>query len=318
MTEKPFISICIPTYKRAENLERLLRSIAIQTYTGYELIISDDSPDDSVEALVRRFSGSLNINYSRNDPATGMPGNWNITIDKASGRWIKLMHDDDWFADAQALKKFADAAVTTKEHFIFSACNNVHFPSGKNVPEFLSDWKKNMLAQTPLNLFYANVIGHPSTVMHRKDSNILYDTNFKWVVDIDFYMRYLLKYPGYTYIDEMLVNIGTDDTQMSFSLHKNPRVEVPEYLSMLAKFPPGLLMEHEYVFHCVWDLVKRFRIKDRAVIHELGYEGPLPDKLDEIIAYQRPVPRFILKQTDWSKLLMKRCYASLKRQGTKR
>lgn len=313
--EKPFISICIPAYKRAENLQRLLRSVASQTFRDYEIIITDDSPDDSVAGLVRQFSASLPIQYSKNEPAAGMPGNWNIALQKASGQWLKLMHDDDWFAHPGALQRFAAAAANTSNAFIFSACNNIYSSSGREVNEFLSGWKKDMLEETPLNLFFANVIGHPSTVMHRKDEAISYDSNYKWVVDIDFYVRYMLAHPGYEYIDEMLVNIGTDDTQVSYSLYKNPKVEVPEYLSMLAKFPPGLLLQHEYVFHCVWNLVKRFRIKNPETIKDLGYNGQLPDHIEDIIAFQKPIPRIVIKQTNWSKMLMKRCYKKIKGQG---
>lgn len=312
---KPFISICIPAYKRPQNLQRLLRSIALQTYTNYEVILTDDSPDDSVANLVKTFSDDLPIQYFKNDPAAGTPGNWNIAIHKAAGEWIKLMHDDDWFASPGALEKFAARAEQAGCHFIFSACNNIYTSSGKAVPEFLTGWRKDMLEENSLNLFYLNVIGHPSTIMHRKDETIPYDTQFKWVVDIDFYIRYLQKHPGFAYIPEMLVNIGTDDTQVSHSLYKNPAVEVPEYLTMLAKFSPGLLLQHEYVFHCVWNLVKRFRIKHIKMIEDLGYKGPLPDHLQAIINYQKPVPRLILKQPKWSERLMKKCFRKIKELG---
>lgn len=306
---KPLISICIPAYKRADYLHRLLESISIQTYRDYEIIISDDSPDDSVAGILPAFS-SLPIKYVKNNPAAGTPGNWNISMQHATGEWIKLMHDDDWFSQETSLQQFADTAAHASCDFIFSACKNIH-ASGKEVNEFISGWKKEMLEDDTLNLFFLNVIGHPSTVIHRRDESILYDTQYRWVVDIDFYIRYMQQHPGYIYIPEMLVNIGTDDTQVSFSAYKNPKVEVPEYLSMLAKYPPDLLLKHEYVFHCVWNLVKRFRIKNTGMISGFGYNGQLPDKIREIIDYQKPIPRIIIKQTNWSKMLMKRCFKKL-------
>jgi len=308
----PFISICIPAYKKVQSLERLLRSIASQTYTNYEIIITDDSRDDSVTDLVKTFSATLPIQYFKNNTAAGTPGNWNIAIQKATGAWIKLMHDDDWFASPAALQLFADAAANTDAGFIFSACNNIYTASGKEVHEYLTGWKKDMLEDNTLNLFYENVIGHPSTVLHRRDDALQYDTQFKWVVDKDFYIRYLQKHPGFTYVPEMLINIGTDETQVSFSLYKNPAVEVPEYLTMLAKYPGNLLMQHEYVFHCVWNLLKRFRIRNIQMIEDLGYTGELPDHLQLIINYQKVIPRLAIKQTKWSKLFMKRCYSKIK------
>jgi len=305
----PFISICIPAYKKASSLERLLESIAMQTYKNYEVIITDDSPDDSVKQVADNF-GHLPLSCTKNEPAAGMPANWNEGLLRARGPWIKIMHDDDWFRTADALEQFAAAASAGKGDFIFSACNNI-YSSGKEVNEYLEGWRKEMLEDNTLNLFFLNVIGHPSTVMHRKDDAILYDTQFKWVVDIDFYIRYLDKHPGFTYIPNMLVNIGTNDLQMSSSLYKNPAVEIPEYLSMLAKFPPDLHLKHEYVFHCVWNLVKRFRVKSIQAIRDHGYSGVLPDKIQEIIDFQKPIPRFVIKQTNWSKKLMLRCFRKL-------
>ncbi len=313
--DKPFISICIPAYKRVNYLQRLLQSIVTQTYVDYEIIITDDSHDDKVKDLVESFSGSISINYFKNLPAAGTPDNWNIAMQKAKGEWIKLMHDDDWFALPTSLQKFADAAANTKNSFIFSACNNIYALTGRQVNEYLTRWKKEMLEDSTLNLFYLNVIGHPSTAMHRRDDDLIYDTQYKWVVDIDFYVRYLQKHKGYIYIPEILINIGTDDTQVSHALYKNPAVEIPEYLSMLAKFPPGLLMQHEYVFHCVWNLIKRFRIKNIKMIRDFGYDGRLPDHIQDIIDYQKPIPRIIIKQTNWSKLFMKRFFKKLNNQG---
>jgi len=105
----PLISICIPAYKRVAYLQRLLESIAAQTFSGFEIILTDDSPDDSVANLIKNYS-SLNIKYFKNEAALGTPANWNCGIAKASGEWIKLMHDDDWFASPHSLQQFADAA----------------------------------------------------------------------------------------------------------------------------------------------------------------------------------------------------------------
>ena len=50
----PFVSICIPAYKRISYLKRLLESIIIQTYKDYEVIITDDSDNDSVKDLLKQ------------------------------------------------------------------------------------------------------------------------------------------------------------------------------------------------------------------------------------------------------------------------
>src|SRR4051812_41659914 len=119
MTDQPFISICIPAYKRIDDLKRLLNSISQQTFKNFEVIVSDDSPDDSVEQLCTAYTTSLNLIYYNNTPALGTPENWNAAIRKANGTWIKLMHDDDYFASDESLQIYVDAAKSFPETKLF-------------------------------------------------------------------------------------------------------------------------------------------------------------------------------------------------------
>ncbi len=52
------VSICIPAYKQVSFLRKCLESVLMQDFTDYELIITDDSPDDSVKQLVNELLGS--------------------------------------------------------------------------------------------------------------------------------------------------------------------------------------------------------------------------------------------------------------------
>ena len=60
----PLISICIPAYKRAAFIKRLLDSIAIQSFQDYEVVITDDSPGDDVEQVYIDDLGSHFMLYS--------------------------------------------------------------------------------------------------------------------------------------------------------------------------------------------------------------------------------------------------------------
>ena len=308
----PFISICIPTYKNVEYLQRLLQSVTIQTFKDFEIVITDNSPDNSVEQLVKDLEQQLSIRYYKNDPPTNMGENFNKVILQATGQWIKIMHDDDWFATPASLQKFADIAKVTSKEFIFSACKNIYSPSGKEVDELLSSYKKEMLEEDPLHLFYSNVIGHPSTVMHKKDDGVLYDPQFSWVVDVDFYIRYLTMHPGFEYIPDMLINIGIDENQASNKYYKNPKVEIPEYFKMLDKYAVKLT-ENKYVFHAFWLLVRKFKLKNILEINATGYSGPIPDDILSIIECQKKIPRIILKQTPFSNYFMKKCFTTLQK-----
>src|SRR5690349_3384650 len=162
----PFVSICIPSYKRIPFLKRLLESMVVQTYKDFEVIITDDSDDDSVKDLLREFESRVRIRYYKNERALGTPANWNRAISKAEGQWIKLMHDDDWFASPESLAgfiKFAD-----NDHpFIFSAYFTVSETSGRKLHR-LSEFK-DMMIKEPGVLFAKNVIGPPSVTLINKN-----------------------------------------------------------------------------------------------------------------------------------------------------
>ena len=79
----PFISICIPAYQNKKFLERLLKSISIQTFKDFEVVVSDDSPTNELENICRSYSDTFKIHYYRNAIPLGTPGNWNFAISKA-------------------------------------------------------------------------------------------------------------------------------------------------------------------------------------------------------------------------------------------
>ena len=49
------VSICVPTYNNASEVERLLQSVHRQNYTDYEVNISDDSTNEETAELIERI-----------------------------------------------------------------------------------------------------------------------------------------------------------------------------------------------------------------------------------------------------------------------
>src|SRR4051812_37148291 len=120
MGSTPFISICIPCYGRVDFLKRLLDSIVLQTYKDYEVIINDNSTDNSVLELIRDYGKTLPIKYHKNLTYLEMGANWNKSMRHAKGTWLKMMHDDDWFCTPESLLCFAKEASQHRMGFIFS------------------------------------------------------------------------------------------------------------------------------------------------------------------------------------------------------
>ena len=109
LNKEPFISICIPSYNRPDELYRLLKSIDASFYDDIEIVICEDmSPRrDEVRAKVKEYSKNsvFDIRYYENDDNLGYDKNLRELIKKASGEYIVFMGDDDWFVP-KALDKF--------------------------------------------------------------------------------------------------------------------------------------------------------------------------------------------------------------------
>jgi len=286
----PFISICIPAYKNTAFLQRLLDSIVQQTFTDYEVVITDDSPDDAVAALVESYTAQLPIIYHKNNPALGSPANWNKGLQLAKGEWIKMMHDDDWFTNAESLQVFA-AAANRSTDFVFCAYNDVYLENNRTVVKTLS---AEQYSNYPLGLFEENTLGHPSVTMHRNDKSIRYDEQFVWVVDIDFYIRFLQAHPTFSYINTPLISIGKSDDQISSGAYKNASIEIKEYLGLYHKLL-SLAEREQLVYEGLWKVFRRCKINSIAKLQSV-YSGAVPAMAEHIIAAQQKIPTLLLKQ----------------------
>ncbi|MFD2826843.1 glycosyltransferase family 2 protein [Leeuwenhoekiella polynyae] len=91
------ISILIPTFKRPVLVLEAIASCLDQTYLPFEIIISDDSPDDRTAQAVEELKRGTRISiiYLHNKPGLGQIGNTNRLFETALGDLILLLHDDD-------------------------------------------------------------------------------------------------------------------------------------------------------------------------------------------------------------------------------
>lgn len=307
----PYISICIPAYKRTDFLKRLLDSIIIQDFRDFEVIVTDDSPDNSVRELCESYTSRLPLKYFRNEVVLGTPENWNEAIRKARGEWIKLMHDDDWFSRPDSLARFVKAAKDiTGSDFIFSAYTNHFAENGKSSKVTLNGFRFRALLKNPVTLFSKNVIGPPSVTMHRNNGQFFYDKTIKWVVDIDFYIRYFQSTTPF-YIDRPLINVGLGEHQVTMDCVRQRTVEIPENFYLLNKAGTSEL-RNILVFDAWWRLMRNLEITNEKEIREAGYEGLIPEIISIMIRRQKKIPRSLLKKGVFSKTFMIQTYLANK------
>ncbi len=290
MTEKnklvPLISICIPVYKNLFFIERLLRSLKNQSFKSFEIVITDDSPDNSIEKFFHAYEIEQPIFYFKNKKALGTPENWNEGIRRARGSWIKLMHDDDWLASDTSLQSFVEY-INQDVSFIFSSYNKV-LPDHSVVKcDSIASRKLKLLKNKPQILLAGNMIGPPSVVLCRKDKISMYDPRLKWLVDIECYMR-ALKEAGFVFINKPLVNIGMSDAQVTTTSFGVKEIELPEYIYILEKHGDYIL-HSIMVYDAYWRMLRNLNIRqDDLIIFERNGKGM--QVIKSMVSWQRVFP----------------------------
>lgn len=96
MNEHALVSITIPAYN-PEFFETALLSALHQSWPNCEIIICDDSRDDTIRTLTERYAGhsTVPIRYFKNEPALREVNNVRRCIREAQGKYIKFLYDDD-------------------------------------------------------------------------------------------------------------------------------------------------------------------------------------------------------------------------------
>lgn len=128
MSEKrPFFSIVIPTYNRAEQLGKALESIGRQTFRDFEVIICDDGSTDGTQEVVSAFNELLPVVYHWESNWGGPARPRNIGIKLARGSWVCFLDADDWWHP----DKLAAIFSATADHDVIYHDVQSYFSNGK-------------------------------------------------------------------------------------------------------------------------------------------------------------------------------------------
>lgn len=162
------ISIIMPTYNCASFIKTAIKSILLQSYKGFELIIIDDGSTDDTKSIVKRINDSR-IKYFEKEHS-GLGDSIDYGIKKASHDLIARMDSDDIAHPNRLIKQ-------------------VNFLSHNKSIDVLSNWyavfkektikyivKRSMNhKQIVKNLSLYSDICHPSVIIKKESLKIIGD-----------------------------------------------------------------------------------------------------------------------------------------------
>ena len=231
MQGSPKVSVCIPTYNRANYVGEAIKSVLNQTLKDLELIIVDDASTDNSIEVIEKFKDPR-IKFYKNEKNLGMVGNWNKAVSLASGKYITILHSDDKYlpqflaAESKLLDRDPEIG------YIFSACRiidengNLHWvhkwQEKKHFGLFIlaKDRKTSILDghEVLKEHVYDNFVRFPTVMIRREcyDKVGMYTNKFRFGPDWNMWMRIELHPYKVAYLEEAYAeyrkHAGTDTT----------------------------------------------------------------------------------------------------------
>lgn len=216
----PEVSICIPTYNRLGQLREALDSCFAQTFTNYEIVITDNSDNSETFDYINSL-GRQNIRYYKNSENIGPVKNFALSVAMGRGAYIKPLMDDD-LLEPMALKEMVSAMLDNPSAGVVMAPLWIINSEGDRINYYAYLIKKIKLlyryrrksqlvpAHTILNDFITREYPCcvPSGLMYRKecfDRLGPIDPQVMFIVDVDICARFATHYDFY-YIDNPLAS----------------------------------------------------------------------------------------------------------------
>lgn len=92
----PKVSVAVPVYNGAAYLAAALESILCQTFSDFEVIVTDNCSTDDTPNICRDFAArDTRVRYVRNGKNLGAAANYNLGLELACGTYLKWAAHDD-------------------------------------------------------------------------------------------------------------------------------------------------------------------------------------------------------------------------------
>ena len=215
------LSISIPTYFMPPNggadfLDYSLERIYNQSYNkdNIEIVISDHCLDNTIENVADRWADKLHIRYFKKDyNRDSASDNLNVAIAACTGRYVKILFQDDFLYGEDSLEKLV-AAIEQNPDAAWFACGNQQYDG-----ETFNGERYPHLSNPQALIEGNNQIGSPSVICLRKDENMIqFKDEFLWLMDVQFYYEMYMRYGLPVFIDSALVAIRTGAHQLTETL----------------------------------------------------------------------------------------------------
>jgi len=184
------LSIAVPVYemhgKGVECLEFSFNKMLEQTFTDFNVVISDSSKDNKIQILCEKWQDKLNIVYIKSPECAGSPTkNSNKVIKNCDGEWIKFLAQDDFLEYKGSLQRIVDE-LDDNYNWMVTGYNHTHDRI---------NFEHYHYPQLNPNICVVNTIGNPSCMVIKNIDNLPeFDDNLIYCWDCDWYHQMIQRH----------------------------------------------------------------------------------------------------------------------------
>lgn len=130
LQQSPLVSVCIPTYNRADNLKRALQHLLASSYANLEIIVSDNASTDHTESVCKELCAAHpNIRYFRHPTNRGPIPNFAFARAQATGKYF-LWHGDDDYLGHDFIARCVDVLERDPSVVLAAGLGAYHYGDG--------------------------------------------------------------------------------------------------------------------------------------------------------------------------------------------
>ena len=177
----PRLSIVIATWNAAHTFERCIASITSQSFTDWELIVSDGGSTDGTVELIKKHAAS--IAWWRSAEDAGIYDAWNQALDHANGDYVCFLGADDTWETADTLKVLF-SSIGSRRFDLVTSRGRIINPFSQKQTIFGSAWNYRRLGRHM-------VVCHPGLLHDRSLFGRFgkFNSHYKIAGDLDFLLR---------------------------------------------------------------------------------------------------------------------------------
>ncbi len=200
MPQKPLVTVITVTKNRSHSLHKALLSVLTQSYDNIEYIVIDGASSDTTPLLLMTYGDAIDYYLSEED--AGLYDAMNKGISLASGEYIIILNDDDWYYP-NAIECLVQASLKNERKMTCALTNMVN-AEGVNV---------GTIPHFPYSgfVFFRAPLRHELMLMpaHAYETVGYYDTQYAIIADLKCMQKlYALQVP-LVMLDTPLMSFST-------------------------------------------------------------------------------------------------------------